>query len=173
MKTFVLFAIGLAFTIRVYAQSQLAYANENVKLMDSTLHEMETLPEGEGLYLGNLTSMKGTYKVKLLRNGKVGYVNQKDLKIERALREDETYDVIKTKERDPILRVHNNSKIAMTLKFAKKDYNLYPGNIINIRIAKGKHYYYVSSSKSEYHYGHENLDDYRLYTWEFYVDDVK
>lgn len=168
-----LISLLLCFGGFLYSQPQYGYVKENTKMLDSTQINAVTILKGECFYASDLHLSNGAYKVRLLKNGQTGYLKPSEVIIERVLAEGTSFEELRVKEKDPVLKVHNNSRIPMSLKFAKKDYTLYPGNRISVRVPKGKHYYYISSSKSEYHYGKEVMDDYHIYDWEFFVDDVK
>jgi len=173
MKSFTISVLFFLSPFFVLSQAHLGYVKETSLLQDSTHKTIHNLQKGELLYVFDPKLSNGTYKVAYLKTSKIGFVKADDIKLERTIHAESTVESIRTEEREPWLKAHNNSRIPMTLKIAKTKYLLAPHQVLKIRVKKGKFKYYVSSSASEYHYGEELLDDYHLYDWEFYVDDVK
>ena len=157
-------------SVFVFSQTHLGHSKHSTILQDSLSSSLINIEKGDALFIESDKPTNGLYKVVHLQTEKVGYMKAEDVKFDKKFDTESTFKSIKSEEKDPTLKIHNNTGQPISLKIAGKEHLLVPHETSNIKLSKGKYYYQVSSPGFDHHYGHEAVEEYKLYEWEFYVE---
>lgn len=171
MITRCLLLVTMLNTAFVFSQTHLGHSKHASVLRDSLSSPIINIEKGDALFIESDRPTNGLYKVVHLLTEKAGYIKAEDVKLDKKFDTESTFKSIKSEEKDPTLKIHNNSVQPMYLKISGEEHLLAPNKITSIKLSKGKYYYQVSSPSVEHHYGHETVEEYKLYEWEFYVGD--
>jgi hypothetical protein len=176
MKHFlILHTFFLAFLTNAFGQSYLGYISKATELIDTNRTIVKHLPKGDAVFLISLELQEGYYNIVHIKSNKEGFIPRKDVVIERVIPQTEgnVFTSIKTSDvKDPIIKVFNNSKYAMTVKINDVLYELQAKEKRAIHLKNGRLYYRVSSQYIEPYYGTEIIENFHLYEWEFYIADL-
>ena len=158
-----------------FSQSYLGYSTQHTELIDSTYATIRTVAKGDGLFIISLEAQHGYYSVIHIKSNKEGFIPRKNVVLERVVPqvEENIFSSIKQSDvRDPIIKISNTSKIAMTVKLNNTLYEIQPKEKRTIHLKTGKYYFRVSTPDIAPYYGSEELDEFKLYEWEFYIGDI-
>lgn len=179
MKLLIVFITALLTSLlfESNAQSYIGYLADNVELRDSSGQKItKKAKKGDGVLIYTLDVFDGDkYKVHHINSAKDGYIFRKDVLLEKSVPYTaQTMDEIKQAIRDtemrlPVLKLYNNTKDKLSLKFGKEEIVLKPQERTSMRMDKGKYYYKLRMPGFDPYYGVEILEEHKLYDWEFYV----
>jgi hypothetical protein len=172
---FLVFLFLLFLHLSSYSQSYLGYSTQNTELIDSVYNTIRTVGKGDALFIISLEAQHGHYNVIHIKSNKEGFIPRKNVVLERVVpqTEDNIFSSIKKSEvKDPIIKIHNASKLALTIKLNNTLYEVNPKDRTTIHLKAGKYYFRVSNPDIAPYYGTEDLDEYKLYEWEFYIGDM-
>lgn len=170
---FCVLSIGLLNAL--YAQSYLGYANQQTDLIDTLNRPIRSITKGDALFVISLDAQFGHYNVVHIKSNKEGFIPRKCISLERVVpqTEDNIFSSIKTSEvKDPVIKIFNSSRIPISVKLNNTIYDINPKERTTIHLKAGKYYYRVSNPAIEPYYGSEEVDEYKLYEWEFYIGDM-
>ncbi len=172
---YLLFFLFFSFPILSHSQSYLGYATQHVDLIDSNYTTIKTVAKGDALFVISLDVQQGHYNVIHIKSNKEGFIPRKNVALERVVPqiEENIFSSIKQSDvKDPIIKVYNNSKMALTIKLNNTFYEINPKDRTTIHLKAGRYYFRVSNPDMDPYYGSEVLDDYKLYEWEFYIGEM-
>lgn len=158
-----------------YPQSYLGYVNHPTELIDTLYKPIRSVSKGDALFVISLDSQFGHYNVVHIKSNKEGFIPRKHVSLERVVpqTEDNIFSSIKKSEvRDPVIKIFNSSRIPISVKLNNTIYDISPKERTTIHLKAGRYYYRVSNPEIEPYYGSEELDEYKLYEWEFYIGDM-
>ena len=167
--------ILLFFSLSVYSQSYLGYSNQISDLVDTNYTSIKHIAKGDALFLITIENQVGYYNVIHIKSNKEGFSPRKHVQIERVVPQTEKNiftSVIKSEVKDPIVKVRNSSKQVLILKLNNSIIEIAPKEKRTLHLNQGKYYYRVSSQDIEPYYGVENIDNFHLYEWDFYIGDM-
>lgn len=173
LKNIPLFALGYFLSVACQGQSYVAYTIAPVYLTDSSSsHQVVHTGKGDALILTSLAHPHGKYKAVHVKSKKHGYVNVHDILIEKTLpnsEEDVLASMSNSEVKNPIIKVHNKSKKVMTIVLNQDKYDIEPRTTATIQVKSGKYHSKVLIENTEPIYSFDNLEDYKLYEWNYFV----
>ncbi len=177
MKKLLLFTLLSWLTLSAGAQSYIGYLAQNIELKDSLDKKVTKKGrKGDGVLVYNLEVYKGgKYKVHHINSGKDGFIYRKDVLLQKSVPYTaQTMDEIKqaileTEMKDPLIKMYNNTKDKLSIKFGKEDIVLAPQERMSLKMNKGRYYYKLKMPGYDPYYGVEILEDHRLYDMEFFI----
>lgn len=178
MKPLLCFLILLGCSFKGYTQAYLAYAKEHVELTDSQFVKVKSIPKGEALYIlphkthHGLHLHNGYYWAVHVRTHQEGFVPAHLVKVEDEIPFNIEGPVSSSTSSDiqnPVVEIKNSTKHTMLIKLGEEEHEIEPHKTKTLHLKKGKYYYRVSLPEMDHYYAVEYLDEYKLYTWDFYV----
>jgi len=173
LKNVHLFALSLFLSTACPAQSYVAYTIAPVYLSDSASgHQVVHTGKGDALVLPSLAHQHGKYKAIHVKSKKSGFVNVHDILIEKTLpssEEDALASLTNSDLKNPIIKVHNKSKQIMTILLNQDKYDIEPHTTATIQVKAGRYHSKVLIENTEPIYSFDNLEDYKLYDWNYFV----
>jgi len=179
MKSWICFLLLLLIhSLEGASQAYLAYTKEHVELTDSHFVATKSIPKGEAMYIlphkthHGLHLHNGYYWAVHVRTHHEGFVPAHLVKVEDEIPFNMEGTVSSSKSSDiqnPVVEIKNSTKHAMRIKVGEEEHEIEPHKTKTLHLKKGKYYYRVSMPELDHYYAVEVLDEYKLYTWDFYV----
>jgi hypothetical protein len=181
MKLLILILTSFLFAITVNAQSYIGYLVDQVEIKDSLNQKIiKKGRKGDGVLVYNLDVYEGgKYKIHHINSGIDGWINRKDILLQKSVPytaqslDDIKKAILETEMKDPLLKLYNNTKDKISIKYGKENIELAPQEKMSLKMTKGKYYYKFKMPGVDPYYGVEVLEDHRLYDMEFYVGKSK
>lgn len=176
MKKVFLLTIFL-FTIATIsnAQSYLGYVSKQVNFRteaNTNCTVISTLQRGTALFIISKEKINGFYQVLNIETNKEGFVHSNFVQLDRALpkNEDGIFTPIgKTSFTQPVIKIHNNTSLTLTLKLNNDLYTFSPQERKTLTLSSGSYTYRASAPGVLPDYGTENMQSNYEYEWSFYV----
>lgn len=178
MKTIKLLTIlTIALASQAYSQTYLGYLTSDVSITDSTgAKVIKKSKKGDGILIYTLDLYsKDNYKVHHINGNKDGYLSRKDILLVKSVpylaqTQDEIKQaIIDSEMKMPVLKLYNNTKGKLSLKFGSEKIELKPQERLSVKMNKGKYYYKLAMEGQQAYYGVEVLTEHKMYDWEFYL----
>lgn len=178
MKSLICFLFLITVHLRGYSQAYLAYTKEHVDLADSHFVATKGIPKGEALYIlphkthHGLHLHNGYYWAVHVRSHQEGFVPSHSIKVEEEIpfnMEGTTSSAQNSDIQNPVVEIKNSSKHTMRIKVGEEEHEVEPHQTKTLHLKRGRYYYRVSMPEIDHYYAVEQLEEYKLYTWDFYV----
>ncbi len=157
------------------AQSYLGYVTNEVNFRaeaNTNCVIISSLPRGTALFVISLEKDNGYYQVLDIETNKEGYVHSNYVKLDKMLPKNEQgifNPVGKTSSVKPIIKIHNNTSLLLTLKLNNEFYTFSPQERKTLTLSSGSYTYRASVPGVLPDYGTENMLSNYEYEWGFYV----
>ena len=154
------------------AQSYIGYLKRECLLEDGNHNIIGKLKKGEGVFIFPNHHHDNTYYVNHILTNREGYIPKKHIHIVHEVKEsgEAGFSVKESDQRNPIMKIRNGSKIPMRMSIDGTCHDILPKEEKNISVKRGVYRLIVTAPDVEPHYGRENLEEYKMYEWEFYID---
>ena len=178
MKTLRIFTIlALVFASPAFAQTYLGYITSDVNIVDSTGEKVtKKSRKGDGILIYTLDLYgKDNYKVHHINGNRDGFLSRKNILLVKSVpylamtQEEIKQAIIDSEMKMPLLKLYNNTKGKLSLKFGNEKIVLKPQERMELKMNKGKYYYKLAIEGQEAYYGVEVLAEHKMYDWEFYL----
>lgn len=157
------------------AQSYLGYVTKqvNFRMESNTSCEIiSSLPRGTALFVISKDKINGFYQVLNIETNKEGFVHSSFVQLDKMLPKNEDgifTPVGKTSSTKPIIKIHNNTSLTLTLKLNNDLYTFSPQERKTLTLSSGSYTYRASAPGVLPDYGTENMQSNYEYEWSFYV----
>ena len=175
-KKLLLFTIIL-FTITsiVKAQSYLGYVSKQVNFRteaNSNCTIISILKRGTALFVVSKDKINGFYQVLDIETNQEGFVHSNFVQLDKAIPKNEEgifTPVGRTSSTKPIIKIHNNTSITLTLKLNNELYTFSPQERKKLTLSSGSYSYRASAPGVLPDYGTEKMQNNYEYEWSFYI----
>ena len=116
--------------------------------------------------------INGFYQVLNIETNKEGFVHSSFVQLDKMLPKNEDgifTPVGKTSSTKPIIKIHNNTSLTLTLKLNDDLYTFSPQERKTLTLTSGSYTYRASAPGVLPDYGTENMQSNYEYEWSFYV----
>lgn len=157
------------------AQSYLGYVTKQVNFRTESNTSSEiisSLPRGTALFVISKDKINGFYQVLNIETNKEGFVYSSFVQLDKMLPKNEDgifTPVGKTSSTKPIIKIHNNTRLTLTLKLNNDLYTFTPQERKTLTLSSGSYAYRASAPGVLPDYGTENMQSNHEYEWSFYV----
>lgn len=172
-KAIQLLFISFALSTGCLAQAYIGYTVGPIYLSDSLgHHQVAHTGKGDAIILPSLAHQHGKYKVIHVKSKKEGFVNVHDITIEKSLPNSDSdimASLTNSEVKDPVIKVHNKSKQPMVILLNQEKYQIEAHQTATIQVKAGKYHSKVLIANTEPIYCFDNLEDYKMYDWNYFV----
>lgn len=157
------------------AQSYLGYVTKQVNFRtesNTSCDIISSLPRGTALFVISKDKINGFYQVLNIETNKEGFVHSSFVQLDKMLPKNEDgifTPVGKTSSTKPIIKIHNNTSLTLTLKLNNDLYTFSPQERKTLTLSSGSYTYRASAPGVLPDYGTENMQSNYEYEWSFYV----
>lgn len=157
------------------AQSYLGYVTKQVNFRtesNTSCEIISSLPRGTALFIISKDKINGFYQVLNIETNKEGFVHSSFVQLDKMLPKNEDgifTPVGKTSSAKPIIKIHNNTSLTLTLKLNNDLYTFSPQERKTLTLSSGSYSYRASAPSVLPDYGTENMQSNYEYEWSFYV----
>lgn len=157
------------------AQSYLGYVSKQVNFRteaNTNCTVISTLQRGTALFIISKEKINGFYQVLNIETNKEGFVHSNFVQLDRELPKNEDgifTPVGKTSSSKPVIKIHNNTSLTLTLKLNSDLYTFSPQERKTLTLTSGSYTYRASAPGVLPDYGTENMQSNYEYEWSFYV----
>lgn len=173
LKAIQLLSIGFFLSCTCAAQSYIGYTVCPTYVTDSLGHRhVVHTGKGDALVLPSLDHKHGLYKVIHIKSKKEGFLGVHDLTIEKNLpvsQEDFMASLENSDVKDPVIKIHNQSKKIMTVVLNQDKYDIEPHQTATLHVKAGKYHSKVLIVNTEPIYNFDILENFKLYDWNYFV----
>lgn len=157
------------------AQSYLGYVTKQVNFRtesNTSCEIISSLPRGTVLFVISKDKINGFYQVLNIETNKEGFIHSSFVQLDKMLPKNENgifTPVGKTNSTKPIIKIHNNTSLTLTLKLNNELYTFSPQERKTLTLSSGSYSYRASAPGVMPDYGAENMQSKYEYEWSFYV----
>ena len=157
------------------AQSYLGYVTKQVNFRtesNTSCEIISSLPRSTALFVISKDKINGFYQVLNIETNKEGFVHSSFVQLDKMLPKNEDgifTPVGKTSSTKPIIKIHNNTSLTLTLKLNNDLYTFSPQERKTLTLSSGSYTYRASAPGVLPDYGTENMQSNYEYEWSFYV----
>ena len=176
MKRFILtLFLGLIFGFVSYAQSYLGYVNKTVNFRteaNTSCKVISSLQQGTALFVISKDKINGFYQVLNIETNEEGFVHSSFVRLDKMLPKNEEgifTPIGQTSSEKPIIKIHNNTNLMLTLKLNDELYTFSPQERKTLTLYSGSYSYRASAPGVIPDYGTENMQNNYEYEWSFYI----
>jgi len=168
-----IFLFGI--TSIVNAQSYLGFVTKQVNFRteaNTNCTVISTLQRGTALFIISKEKINGFYQVLNIETNEEGFVHTNFVQLDKVLpkNEDGIFTPIgKTNSTKPIIKIHNNTSLSLTLKLNNELYAFSAQERKTLTLSSGSYKYRASAPGVLPDYGTENMQSNYEYEWSFYV----
>lgn len=174
-KYILILILFLSLTALSNAQSYLGYVSKQVNFRteaNTNCTVISTLQRGTALFIISKEKINGFYQVLNIETNKEGFVHSNFVQLDRELPKNEDgifTPVGKTSSSKPVIKIHNNTSLTLTLKLNSDLYTFSPQERKTLTLLSGSYTYRASAPGVLPDYGTENMQSNYEYEWSFYV----
>ncbi len=157
------------------AQSYLGYVTKQVNFRtesNTSCKIISSLPRGTALFVISKDKINGFYQVLNIETNEEGFVHSNFVQLDKILPKNENgifTPIGKTSSKKPIIKIHNNTNLTLTLKLNNDLYTFSPQERKTLTLSAGSYSYRASAPGVLPDYGTENMQSNYEYEWSFYV----
>ena len=174
-KRLLVFTIIFLVFQNLFAQSYLGYTTNTVNFRtgpSTSSKIIGTLTSGTALFVESNQKFDGYYQVLNIDTNEEGYVHSSYVTLERELPKNEDgifTPVGRTASTSPILKIHNNTSLTLSLKLNGDTYVFTPQERRTLTLQRGSYSYRASAPGVLPDYGTEIIQSNYEYEWSFYI----
>jgi uncharacterized protein YgiM (DUF1202 family) len=176
MKKYILSLIlFLCLVTHSNAQSYLGYVSKQVNFRtesNTSCKIISSLARGTALFVISKDKINGFYQVLNIETNEEGFVHSSFVQLDKMLPKNEDgifTPVGKTSSAIPIIKIHNNTNLTLTLKLNNDLYTFSPQERKTLTLSSGSYSYRASAPGVLPDYGTENMQSNYEYEWSFYI----
>ena len=168
----ILFLILVTFS---NAQSYLGYVTKQVNLRtesNTNCGIISSLQAGTALFVFSEETINGFYQVLNIETNEEGFVHSSFVRLDKMLQKNEEgifTPIGQTSSEKPIIKIHNNTNLMLTLKLNDELYTFSPQERKTLTLYSGSYSYRASAPGVIPDYGTENMQSNYEYEWSFYI----
>lgn len=172
-----IFVFGL--TSVLCAQSYLGYVTKTVNFRtepNTNCKIIQSLERGTPLFVISDEKVNGFYAVINIESNVEGFVHSNFVLLDKLLPKNEEgifTPTGRTSLSNPIIKIHNNTDLNLTLKLNSKLYTFRPQERKELTLEPGDYEYRASAPGVLPDYGTEKMQSNYEYSWSFYVSTVR
>lgn len=157
------------------AQSYLGYVTKTVNFRtqpNTSCSVLNSLPRGTALFVISKEKVNGFYQVLNIETNKEGYVHSNFVQLDKMLPKNEKgifTPIGKINSTNPLIKIHNNTSKALTLKLNDELYSFSPQQRRELTLSSGSYSYRASAPGVIPDYGTEVMQSNHEYEWSFYI----
>lgn len=167
--------ISFAFVLIANAQSYLGYVNKTVNFRteaNTNCKVISSLQQGAALFVISKVKVNGYYQVLDIETNIEGFVHSNYVQLDKMIPKNEEgifTPVGKTSSVNPVIKIHNNTNITLTLKLNDDIYYFAPQERKTLTLTSGQYSYRASAPGVLPDYGVESMIKSYEYEWSFYI----
>lgn len=161
------------------AQSYLGYVSKQVNFRtepNTNCEVISSLQRGTALFVISKEKINGFYQVLNIETNNEGYIHSNFVELDKMIPKNEEgifTPVGKTDSEEPVLKIHNNTDLSLTLKLNDELYTFSPQHRRILTLSSGSYSYRASASGVIPDYGTEIIQSNYKYEWTFYISTSK
>ena len=157
------------------AQSYLGYVTKQVNFRteaNTNCKIISSLQRGTALFVISKDQINGFYQVLNIETNEEGFVHSSFVQLDKMLPKNEEgifTPVRQTNSEEPVIKIHNNTSLTLTLKLNDELYTFSPQQRKTLALSSGSYSYRASAPGVLPDYGTEVMQNNYEYEWSFYV----
>jgi len=161
------------------AQSYLGYVKKQVNFRteaNTDCKVISSLQRGTALFVISKEKINGFYQVLNIETNQEGFVYSSFVKLDKLLPKNEKgifTPTGKTDSKKPIIKIHNNTDLTLTLKLDDYSYTFSSQERKTLSLPSGSYSYRASAPGVIPDHGTENMKSNYQYEWSFYVSTIR